>query len=74
MVCLLGREGKCETAVWDVCGDTRECVFSSALFFLYIVHVQSSTCLWYKCGIFPHADQIGTCISITSPATETVSN
>lgn len=27
MVCLLGREGKCETAVWDVCGDTRECVF-----------------------------------------------
>lgn len=48
--------------------------FSSALFFLYIVHVQSSTCLWYKCGIFPHADQIGTCISITSPATETVSN
>lgn len=60
MVCLRGREGKCETAVWGVCGDTRESVFFISTILLYIMHVQSSTCLylWYKFGIFVHADMI----------------
>lgn len=60
MVCRTGREGKCEPAVCDVCTN-NVCAFHQH-YSPYVVHVQSSTCIkyiWYKCGIFVHADKIG---------------
>ncbi len=45
---------------WGMYVETQERVFFIRTILLYIVHVQSSTCLhlWYKCGIFEHADKI----------------
>lgn len=67
---LRGREGKCETAVWGVCGDTTESVFFISTVLLYIMHLQSSTCLylWYKFGIFSALVEFlkSACISITT--------